>query len=257
MPVVEILGGEGPVVLEKRLSSRERGEPEAITRLRTEATLLAAVRETLGGRVVPRLVRAGEDARGPFLHVERMPYPTLAARLEAGEALGEAFVARAVPAVLGALAELHEAADDAGPLGIVHGDPSPANVVIAADGAPAALLDLDLALWRDAGPRDGAFRGTLVYAAPEVARGALPDVRSDLFGVAATLLHVVLGRPPRRAASYAALLALAAEEPILAAGEAQALAARSPALAALVACLAFAPEGRPASARDAIALAGC
>ena len=256
MPVVEILSGAGPVLLEKRLSSRERAEPEAIARLRTEATLLAAVRETLGGRVVPRLVDAGEDLRGPFLRLERLPYPTLASHLDrAGGPLGEAFVARAFPALLAALAELHEAADAEGPLAIVHGDPSPANLVVHDDGGRAALLDLDLALWRGTAPRDGAFRGTLPYAAPEVARGGVPDVRADLFGVAAALLHAVRGQPPRRGPSYPALLALAAETPILAEPEAAALGARGPALASLVACLAFAPEARPASAREALARA--
>lgn len=255
MPVVQVLDS---LVLEKRLSSRERGEPEAVARLRQEAALLAAVRERLGGRVVPRLVDAGEDARGPWLRLERLTSPTLAAHVtRRGGPHDAAWVERAFPAVLSALAELHEAEDAAGPLAIVHGDPSPANVVVAEDGAAAALLDLDLAIWRGSAPRDGAFRGTIAYAAPEVARGALPDTRADLFGVAASVLHAVTGDVPRRAASYAALLALAAESEVLDAASARALAARGPAHAALVACLAFDPAARPRSAREAFAMALC
>lgn len=258
MPVVEIVPARpgAPAVLEKRLSPRERGEPEALARLRSEATLLAALGETLGGRVVPRLVEAGEDARGPFMRVERLAHPTLAEHLAAaGGPLPAAFVERAARAAFEALAALHEASDSHGPLGIVHADPSPANLAFDATGEVALLLDLDLAVWRGGAGRDGAFRGTVAYVAPEVARGALPDVRADLFGVAATLLHAVLGEPPRRAASYAALLARAAEEPVLAPALAAELASRGAGHTALVACLAFAPEDRPRSAREATARA--
>jgi serine/threonine protein kinase len=257
MPIVEIRhhapdARGASVVLEKRLSARESGEPEAIARLVGEASLLAALNETLGGRVLPRFVAAGEDARGPWLRVERLALPTLAAHLElAGGPLPAAFVERAVPSVLAALAELHEAADARGHLAVVHGDPSPANLAFDATGERAALLDLDLALWRDAPVRDGAFRGTLAYAAPEVARGALPDVRADLFGVAAALLHAITGAAPRRAGSFAALLARAAEEPLLDAARAAELSARGAGHAVLVACLAFAPEDRPVTAREA------
>lgn len=255
MPTLELPGT--PALLEKRLSSRERHEPEAIARLRSEAALLVAVRATLGGRVLPRLVETGEDEHGPFLRLERFDLPTLAARLETAGALGTAVLERAIPAALGALAELHDAADDDGPLRLVHGDPSPANLVLSEDGARVALLDLDLAVWRGSLPRDGAFRGTLAYAAPEVARGAVPDVRADLFGLAATLLHAVTGAAPRRAGSAAALLALAAEEPLLTDALAGDLAARGRGHAALVACLAFDASARPGSAREALASALC
>lgn len=246
-----------PGLLEKRLSSRERHEPEAIARLRGEAALLAAVRTTLGGRILPRLVEAGEDEHGPFVRVERFDLPTLALRIEADGALPTDVLERAIPAALAALAEVHEARDETGPLCLVHGDPSPGNLVLSDDGSRVALLDLDLAVWRGALPRDGAFRGTLAYAAPEVARGAVPDVRADLFGLAATLLHAVTGTPPRRAGSAAALLALAAEEDVLEPAVAKDLASRGRAHASLVACLAFAPAARPASAREALAAALC
>jgi len=63
---------------EKRLSTRERGEPESVAHLRAEAALLT----WLGGRVTPRLLDTGEDERGPWLRTERVPFPTLAERLE-------------------------------------------------------------------------------------------------------------------------------------------------------------------------------
>ena len=214
-------------------------------------------------RTTPRLVGTGDDERGPWLRTEKLPFPTLAHRLDAATANGApsleaAWIERALHAALGALAELHEASDAQGPLSIVHADLSPANLALDDAGARAVLLDLELASWRGApSPRDGAFRGTLAYCAPETARGEAPTVASDLFALAATFLHAVTGAAPRSGSSFAALLAAAAERPLLddhphlASGQ---LAARGPAHAAIVRCLAHAASERPASARDALAL---
>jgi serine/threonine protein kinase len=249
-------GGVTMTLFEKRLSPRERTEPEAVRRLRGEADLLAA----LGGRMTPRLVGTGDDERGPWLRTEKIPFPTLAQRLDAAgdvAALDPAWIERALAAALAALSALHEAVDAQGPLSIVHADLSPANVALDDTGARAVFLDLELASWRGSPPRDGAFRGTLAYCAPETARGEPPTVASDLFALAATFLHAVTGAAPRSGPSFAALLAAAAERPLLddhplvASGE---LAARGPAHAALARCLAHEPGRRPASARDALAL---
>lgn len=247
---VEEIRHAGEILVDKRLSARERGEAEAVDRLRGEARLLAA----LGGRVTPRLVASGEDDGGPWLRTAKLPFPTLADRIAAsgGGALDAEWVERAARAAFEALADLHEAHDAAGHLAIVHADLSPANLAIDDAGARAVLLDLELACWREAPPRDGAFRGTVIYAAPEIARGEAPRVASDLFALAASLLHATLGAPPRQGPSLAALLAAAAETPLLDERHA-ALAARGPGHAALLVCLAHDPGDRPASAREVAA----
>jgi len=239
---------------EKRLAPRERAEAEAARRLRDEAFLLRA----LAGTVAPRLLEAGEDEAGPWLRTAALPFPTLAARLAAAPApMVSAWIERAGRTAFEALALLHGASDAAGPLAIVHADLSPANVALDDAGERAAFLDLELACWRGggAGPRaDGAFRGTILYAAPEVARGELPDARSDLFSLAASLLHAATGSPARRGPSLAVLLAAAAEEPILDGpggldpAARRTFAERGPVHAAILACLAHAPSGRPAGA---------
>ncbi|MDB5216374.1 MAG: serine/threonine protein kinase [Myxococcaceae bacterium] len=255
---VRIAGSDGTtvVVYEKRLSTRERDEPEAVARLRGEAALLAA----LGGRVTPALVGDGEDERGLWLRTAKVPFPTLAQRLDEAarrgtSALDGAWVERAVRAAYAALAELHEAADDRGSLQIVHADLSPANVAVDDAAARAMLIDLDLATWRGSAARDGAFRGTVAYAAPELARGEPPTPASDLFAMAATFLHAITGAAPRSGPSLAALLASAAEVPLVdAIGNAVELAGRGPAHAALIRCLAHLPHERPASAREVLHL---
>lgn len=234
--------GMGAAFIEKRLSPRTLREAEAIARLRAEASLL----RLLGGRVTPRLLEEGEDERGPFFRVERIAMPTLAERLEAaGGPLDAAWIERAFAAAMNALAVLHE-----GEPAVVHADLSPSNLAVADDGARVVLLDLELACWRDAPPRDGAFRGTLAYAAPEVARGEPPTPRSDLFSLAAVFLHAATGTLPREARTFAATLALAAERPLLEERH-RALAARGPAHRAMLACLAHDAGERPASATAA------
>jgi serine/threonine protein kinase len=253
---VRVIGidGTATVLFEKRLSSRDRGEAEAVTRLRGEADLLAR----LGGKVTPRLVGAGEDERGPWLRTEKLRFPTLADRLAAAAETGRAsldvaWVERALGAALDALATLHEASDGEGPLSIVHADLSPSNVAIDDAGGRAVFLDLELASWRGGGrERDGAFRGTLAYAAPETARGEAPTVASDLFALAATFLHALDGAAPRSGSSFAALLAAAAERPLL--DDHPRLAAPGIAHATLARCLAHEPDERPRSARDALGL---
>ena len=256
---VSIIGVDGActALFEKRLSSRERTEPEAVRRLRSEAELLAM----LGGRITPRLVATGDDERGPWLRTEKLPFPTLAHRLEAAVASGvpsldRDWIERALEAALGALAELHEASDAHGPLSIVHADVSPANLALDDSGTRAVLLDLELASWRGApSSRDGAFRGTVTYCAPEAARGEAPTVAGDLFSLAATFLHAMTGAAPRTGSSFVALLSAAAERPLLddhpglASGQ---LRLRGPVQVALARCLAHAPSARPASAREAL-----
>ncbi|MGH7295554.1 MAG: protein kinase domain-containing protein, partial [Polyangiaceae bacterium] len=201
-------------------------------RLEGEGALLAR----LAGRGAPRLVAQGQDAAGPWIVMERVGWGSLEARTGGVDA---AWVGRATRAAFAALEAVHAQ-------GIVHGDVSPGNVLAADDGARAVLVDFGLAL----GPGmpampPGPFRGTLAYAAPEVARGEPCCARADLFAMAATLLHVASGEPPRRAPTGAAMLLSAAEVPIepWASGAANGLDLTT--ARALVACCAFDPALRP------------
>jgi serine/threonine protein kinase len=246
----------------KRLSTRERGEAEAIARLRSEAELLARLGSTPAAAVTPRLMDRGEDERGPWHRLERVELRTVAEIVEQDGPRDAVWVERAAEAALGALVLLHEAADSKGALGIVHADLSPANLAIDVPpngaAARAIVLDFDLAWWREGPPRDGAFRGTIGYAAPEVARGERPTPASDLFSLAAVLLFARTGaspRPERR--SFAAILADAAETSIVERAE-SALGGRErepgagPGHAVILRCLAHDPAERPASARAAL-----
>jgi serine/threonine-protein kinase len=87
--------------------------------------------------------------------------------------------------------------------GMVHGDLKPANVLIDRHSGALKLLDLGVASWSD-GEREG-FTGTLGFAAPELLRGARPNLRTDVYGVGATLYACLTGAPPFTAPDPVAL----------------------------------------------------
>lgn len=229
---VRAAAGGAPCVC-KRLSERSASEPWMRGRLVAEGELLTK----LGARGTPRLVAAGEDAHGPWLVLERVDGEPLAARIGSADA---SWVSLAAHAAFGALAQVHAA-------GVVHADLSPDNVMLSADARRATLLDFGLAVWPGAPAMPpGPFRGTLLYAAPEVARGEAPDARSDAFALAASLLHAASGEPPRAEGTQAAMLLAAGEQTIepWARRAASALVLAAPLAAALVACCAFEREAR-------------
>jgi serine/threonine-protein kinase len=216
----------GEEYLCKRLGPRALAEPWMRQRLVAEGGLLAL----LGGRATPRLVASGEDEGGPWIVMERMAWPPLASYAGTRDA---GWLERAAGAAFEALGAVHAA-------GVVHGDVSPDNVLVSADGARAALVDFGLAVAPTMPPAPaGPFRGTLVYAAPEVARGEPFDGRADRFAMAASLLHVWSGEAPRTQASDAAMLLAAGEDGIEAWAERAARGLAPEVARTLVTCCSF------------------
>jgi serine/threonine-protein kinase len=115
-----------------------------------------------------------------------------------------------------ALAYAHRLSEDGRPLGLVHRDVSPQNVLVSFEGE-VKLADFGIAhaLGASGLTDPGTVKGKAAYMAPEQARGERVDARADLFSLGALLWELCAGRPLfARATERATLAALLGDDPI-------------------------------------------
>jgi len=147
---------------------------------------------------VAALVDADPRAARPWLAVEHLAAPSLGAVVRRGGPLAEGALVALAGQLAQGLAGLHAA-------GVVHGDLKPADVVFTSAGP--RLVDF--------GPGVGAEAGPPMYLAPEQVQGAPAGPASDVFSLAAMLVHAALGRSPFGPVMGAAPRDLLTEEPNL------------------------------------------
>ena len=127
----------------------------------------------------------GEDLRKLLTHLKRNGVrPTLAQVLTIG-----------IP-VADALHYAHEMrGPDRMPLGIVHRDVSPANIIVGYDGN-VKVVDFGIAkaALRSTETHSGSLKGKVAYMAPEQCLGAEMDRRSDIFSLGIVLWELVTVR---------------------------------------------------------------
>ena len=110
-----------------------------------------------------------------------------------------------------ALHHAHTATDDAGrPLGVVHRDVTPENVVVSWGGVPK-LLDFGIAksAFDPRKTEAGVLKGKLAYISPEQYRGDALDARSDVFALSVCLYEALTGESLyERASEYETVAAI-------------------------------------------------
>jgi serine/threonine-protein kinase len=185
---------DGTPVAIKRLLPALADRPDFVSAFLEEARLLAL----LDHPNVLRVLDVGADEE-PWLAVEWVDGVDLARVVHALRARGWTaplgLVALVARDLLAALAHVHAARDEAGrPLGLVHRDVSPHNLILRPDGA-CTLIDFGVARCDE--PRTAArFPGKVAYQAPEQIEGRSLDHRADLFAAGTLLYELAAGRHP-------------------------------------------------------------
>jgi len=176
----------------KRLAPELAGEPELERALIREATLAGALHH----RNLVAVLGLGVHDGGYYVVMEYLDGTDLAHHLDGP--LEEPLALRIGHELALGLGYLHAATDARGlPLGIVHRDVGPANVLVSTTGdvklgdfgiaKATALADLTAA---------GTRKGRYAYMAPEQLAGEPVTGAADQFGLGVTLVELVTGERP-------------------------------------------------------------
>jgi eukaryotic-like serine/threonine-protein kinase len=196
--VGRLLGPAGfsRTVAVKRLHPQFAKDPEFVSMFLDEARLAARIRHPNVVSTLDVVAREGEL----FLVMEYVQGLSLSRLVVAAHYAGQAMPPRVASAILGdtllGLNAAHEAKNDRGePLGIVHRDISPQNIIVGADGI-ARVVDFGVAkaASRAQTTKDGQIKGKLAYMSPEQVQSKPVDRRSDVFAASVVLWELLAGR---------------------------------------------------------------
>jgi serine/threonine protein kinase len=176
----------------KRIRSEQARDDQYVKMFLDEARLAAALHH----QNIVQVHDIGETDGEYFFAMEyihgedlRTVLTTLASRRE------QMPLAHVVTVVAAAAAGLHYAHEQRGsdrkPLGIVHRDVSPANILVGFDGG-VKVVDFGIAkaALRSAETRSGTLKGKVSYMSPEQCIGTAVDRRSDVFALGVVLYEL-------------------------------------------------------------------
>jgi serine/threonine-protein kinase len=202
MAEIYIARREGPHGFSKRIALKRilpqlAADPEFVAMFIDEARLCAQLAH-------PNLVQVfdfGEEGCELYMAMELVEGTTAAKVVRAAAGRSEPVpteVALQIALSVGrGLAHAHEASDDEGrPLGLVHRDVSPGNILISRSGA-VKLGDFGIARAAEFDRRtdQGQLKGKLGYMSPEQVTGRELDSKSDQFTAAIVLAELLTAHP--------------------------------------------------------------
>jgi len=200
-------GGVGRIVAVKRLHAQLAKNPEFVTMFLDEARLATRIHHP---NVVPTLDVLADEGElfvvMDYVRGESLSKLNRAAK-DQGEPIPVPIIGAIMSGVLQGLQAAHEAVDEQGkPLGIVHRDVSPQNILVGEDGM-ARILDFGVAkaASRLHQTQDGQLKGKLAYMAPEQIDGEVTEL-CDVYAAGIVLWEALTGRYLFRATTEGATI---------------------------------------------------
>ena len=195
---MRLADGTGHNIFE--LAARYRSEADIIERIRCENVL--------------DIIDYGDWNEMPYLVLEHLDGEDLATRLRREGHLSAELTYRLLAQTARALARAHA-------VGIVHGDVTPENILIAADGMQSVAKVYNFSLTQRASESSagtvtkiGSYLRLPHYASPEQAAGKGLDWRSDLWSLGVLGYECLTGRKPFESNVFGDLVAQILCEPV-------------------------------------------
>ncbi len=179
----------------KRLHPQHAKDPDFVSMFLDEARLAARIRHPNVVGTLDVVALSGEL----FLVMEYVQGESLARLMkgarESGRLIPLPILSSMMVGALDGLHAAHEATNDQGePLGIVHRDVSPHNILVGSDGV-ARVLDFGVAkaAGRIQTTKDGQLKGKISYMAPEQIHGTV-DRTTDVYAASVVIWEALTGR---------------------------------------------------------------
>jgi serine/threonine-protein kinase len=158
---------------------------------------------------IQRVIETGRYKNQPFLILEYIEGVSLTDLLDGGRRPPPAVIVSILIDILRGLESAHRTSDEAGrALGLVHGDVSPPNVLVGADGV-ARLVDFGSSWIAAEDPKTrppATALGKPSYMAPEQLRAEPLDARADVFALGAVMYLALTGQELFLADTYEAVV---------------------------------------------------
>lgn len=200
--------GTDQILAIKTIISRLKEDPDFVGRFHRESKMLAG----LDHPHIAKVIESGDSGNTCYMAMEYVEGPNLATLLKDHKVLPERYVLHIIRQVAEGLSYVYAEAE------LVHRDIKPENILISrspevtepfpADD-DAKLIDFGLVKPVDDDEhltQTGMTIGTPLYMSPEQIRGERIDCRSDIYGLGATMYHLLTGTTPFAGTSPGAIM---------------------------------------------------
>jgi serine/threonine-protein kinase len=205
--------GLDKIVAVKAMLADLASDIEAESMFLDEARLVSRIRHPN----VASVLDLGEEGEALYIvmeWVEGEPLQVLMRDARAHGGIPLPLAVRIVKLAASGLHAAHELCDESGkPVGLVHRDVSPQNILVGYDGS-VKVIDFGVAKATSNMQRTnvGQIKGKIPYMAPEQAMGVPVDRRTDIFALGVVFYQLVTGQHPFRGENEFATLARLRDE---------------------------------------------